>query len=180
MAMKKIIPSALILALVMFIIPGCDQKNGDDPIVAPQGMNILDLTNYGKPFVLFIPDTTAAKLSVKENPNGALEIRVGNNFGVAINEQAGDVETKKKEIKDDEVFKFNTFLKEEPNAILWRADFMDKAVFHFMVNMKIGTSDYCFEDIISTETEPFRQEDAQKMFDSAKSIKEKNKEQPAS
>ena len=157
-----------------------DKKTQTEPIVAPAGMSVLDLTNYGKSFVLFVPDTTAAKLSVTEHPSGALEVRVGKTFAVTINEQAGNIEMKKKDVSEDEVYKLKSYLKDEPTAILWEANFMDKSVYHFMVNIKIGNSDYCFEDIVSTEEEPFSKEAIEKMFEASKSIKEKKKEQPAS
>jgi hypothetical protein len=48
--------------------------------------------------------------------------------------------------------------------------------FHFIVNQKIGTADYSIEDVKSTDAEPFSKEAIQKMFDSAKNIKEKKKE----
>jgi len=176
--MKKII-SLFSAALVAGLLVSCGGAKKEEPIVAPAGMIALDLNSYGKSFVLFVPDTTSSKLVVNENQSGALEVRVGTTFGITINEQAGNIEMKKKDVKEDEVYKFKSFLKEEPTAILWESDFMDKPITHFMVNMKIGESDYCFEDIISTEAEPFSKDAVQKMFDSAKSIREKKKEQPS-
>lgn len=176
--MKKII-SLFSAALVAGLLVSCGGSKTEEPIVAPAGMIALDLNNYGKSFVLFIPDTTTSKLTVNESQSGALEVRVGTTFGISINEQAGNIEMKKKDVKEDEVYKFKAFIKEEPTAILWESDFMDKSVTHFMVNMKIGEADYCFEDIISTEAEPFSKDAVQKMFDSAKSIREKKKEQPS-
>lgn len=175
--MKKII-SLFSAALVAGLLVSCGGSKNEEPIVAPQGMIALDLNTYGKSFVLFVPDTINSKLTVTEQTSGALEIRVGTTFAMSINEQAGNIEMKKKDIKEDEVYKFKSFIKEEPTAILWESDFMDKSISHFMVNMKIGEVDYCFEDIISTETEPLSKDAIQKMFDSAKNIKEKKKEQP--
>jgi hypothetical protein len=177
--MKNIL-NLFVSALFITSLVSCgDKKKTEEPIVAPQGMHVLDLTNYGKSFAIFVPDTTAAKLTITEQPSGALEIRVGKSFGITVNEQAGDIEAKKRDMKDDEVYKFKAFLAEEPTAIFWELNFMDKPIYHFMVNMKIGTSDYCFEDIVSTESEPYSKDAVQKMFESAKSIKEKKKEQPS-
>ena len=47
------------------------------------------------------------------------------------------------------------------------------------MNQKIGNADYSFEEVKNAEAEPFGKEAIQKMFDSAKNIKEIKKE-PAS
>jgi hypothetical protein len=46
-----------------------------------------------------------------------------------------------------------------------------------VINQKIGNTDYCIEDIKSTDTEPFDKATTQKMFDSGKAIKEIKKEE---
>ena len=174
--MKKLI-NLLSVAVIASTIISCGGKKAEqETIVAPQGMNVLSLSKYGKPFAIFVPDTTAAKLTVTEQSSGALEIKVGTNFAITINEQAADIELKKKDIKEDEVLKFKNYVVEEPNAIFWESEIV-KPEFHFVVNLKIGTTDYCIEDIRSTETEPFDKVTTQKMFDSAKNIKEIKKEE---
>ena len=174
--MKKIL-SILSVALIAGLLTSCGGGKSE-PIVAPQGMIALDLNNYGKSFVVFIPDTTNVPFSIEENTSGALEIKVGKSFGISINEQAGDIAMKKEDLKGDDVNKFKSFLVDEPTAIMWESE-ITAPEFHFLVNMKIGESDYCFEDIRSTDNDPFTKESIQKMFDSAKNIKEKKIEQPS-
>ncbi|MBL7918208.1 MAG: hypothetical protein JNM96_07405, partial [Bacteroidia bacterium] len=147
--------------------------------VAPEGMCVLDLTKYGKPFAIFVPDTVQAKLSVTEQSYGALEITVGPNFGVAISELAEDLNQKKAEIKDDEINKLTSYITDEPTAIFWESAITEPE-FHFIVNQKIGEADYNIQDIRSTEGKPLDKAAVQKMFDSAKNIKEVKKEEPAS
>jgi hypothetical protein len=173
-AMKKII-TLFAACLILSSLISCGDKKKEEPIVAPQGMHVLDLTRYGKPFVIFVPDTTTAKLSVTEQQSGALDIRVGTNFGISINEQAADIELKKKDVKEDEVNRFKSFIADEPGAIFWESE-ITAPEYHFLVNKKIGTADYSFEEIKSTEAEVFSKDAIQKMFDSAKNIKEKQKE----
>ncbi|MEI8137593.1 MAG: hypothetical protein WCH21_09750 [Bacteroidota bacterium] len=174
--MKKLI-NLLSIAIVASTLLSCGGKKAEqEPIVAPQGMNVLDLTKYGKPFAIFVPDTTAAKLLVTEQSSGALEIKVGTNFAITINEQAADIELKKKDIKEDEVLKFKNYIVEEPAAIFWESEIV-KPEFHFLINQKIGTTDYSIEDLKSTETDPLNKESTQKMFDSGKNIKEIKKEE---
>ena len=174
--MKKLI-NLLSVAIIASTLASCGGKKVEqEPIVAPQGMNVLDISKYGKPFAIFVPDTTAAKLTVTEQSSGSLDIKVGGNFAITINEQAADIELKKKDIKEDEVLKFKNYIVDEPTAIFWESEIV-KPEFHFIINQKIGTTDYSFEDLKSTETEPFDKETTQKMYDSAKTIKEIKKEE---
>jgi hypothetical protein len=152
----------------------CGPKK-EEAIVAPQGMHVLDLTRYGKPFAIFVPDTTSAKFEIIEEPSGALDIKVGKNFALSINEQAADMELRKKDIKEDEINKFKSFVTDEPNAILWESE-ITQPEFHFLINQKIGTGEYSFEDLRDPEANPLGKDAVQKMFDSSKNIKEMKKE----
>ena len=171
---KKIINlfSAAIIATVLI---ACGDKKKEEAIIAPEGMSVLDLTKFGKSFAIFVPDTTKAKLTVAEQTSGALNIKVGTTFAITINEQSADIEMKKTDIKSDEVNKFKSFITEEPTAIFWESE-ITKPEFHFIINQKIGNTDYSIEDTKSTETEPLSKEATQKMFDSAKGIKEIKKQ----
>ena len=82
---------------------------------------------------------------------------------------------KKTDIKGDEVNKFKSFITDEPTAIFWESE-ITKPEYHFIINQKIGNTDYSIEDTKSTETEPLSKEATQKMFDSAKGIKEIKKQ----
>lgn len=159
---------------VIITLVSCGGKKQEE-IVAPQGMHTLNLTRFGKPFAIFVPDTVANKMQITEQSNGALDIRVGKNFALSISEQAADFELKKQDLKSDEVNKFKSYIVEEPNAILWESEIVQPE-YHFLINQKIGNSDYSFEDIKDTEANPPSKEAIQKMFDSAKNIKELNSE----
>ena len=176
--MKKIISLFSAAIIISSLISCGESKKPEEPIVAPQGMIVLDLTKYGKPFVIFVPDTTTAKLVVIEQQSGSLDVSVGKIFAVSINEQAADFEMTKKDIKENEFPKFKSFVIEEPTAIFWESE-ITVPEFHFLLNQKIGTTDYSFKETESTENGPYSKESIQKMFDSAKSIKEKKKEPSA-
>lgn len=152
----------------------CGSKK-EEAIVAPQGMHVLDLSRYGKPFAIFVPDTTAAQFEVIEQPSGSLDIKVGKNFALSINEQPADIELRKKDIKEDDVNKFKSFIAEEPNAIFWQSE-ITQPEYHFLMNQKIGSSEYSFEDIRDPEANPLGKDAVQRMFDSSKNIKEVKKE----
>ncbi|MCC6372056.1 MAG: hypothetical protein IT236_13715 [Bacteroidia bacterium] len=162
---------ALVIGAGIF---SCGEKKSE-AIVAPEGMHIVDLSRYGKPFAIFVPDTVAAKLSITEQSSGALEIKVGKTFGVSINEQNADLALRKEDIKSDEVNKLKSFVKEEPNAIMWESAITEPE-FHFIVNQKIGNSEYSFEDLFNSEGNTYGKDAVQKMFDSCKNIKEVKKE----
>jgi hypothetical protein len=76
------------------------------------------------------------------------------------------------------VNKFKAFVVEEPNTIMWESE-ITKPEFHFYTIQKLGNSTYVFEDIKSSEAEPFSKENIQKMLDSAKNMKEVKKAEAA-
>jgi hypothetical protein len=176
--MKAIYTLITVMALVV-ALPGCgDKKDEQTKVEAPAGMMTLDLSKYGKPFTIFVPDSTLGKLEITEQSWGALEIRVGKNFALSITEDPGDIELRKSDIKADDVNKFKAFVVEEPNTIMWESE-ITKPEFHFYTIQKLGNSTYVFEDIKSSEAEPFSKESIQKMLDSAKNMKEVKKAEAA-
>jgi hypothetical protein len=175
--MKKTLFIVVSAAGLLFNSSCGDKKTEQEPIVAPAGMNVLDLTKYGKSFAIFVPDTVQNKLSVVEQSYGALEITAGQRFAISISEQAEDLEMKKKEIKEDEVNKIKSFIVEEPTAIMWESAITEPE-FHFIINVKAGNSEYHINDMNSPDAKPYDKESVQKMYDSAKNIKEIKKEAP--
>lgn len=166
----------LIFAIsVLAIMTSCKGGKADESaLVAPQGMHVLELNKYGKPFAIFVPDTTAARLEIIQQSYGALDIKVGKNFAISINEQAADLELRKKDVKEDEINKLKSFMVEEPTAIMWESE-ITQPEFHFLINQKIGTTEYSFEDVRDPEASPFGKEAVQKMYDSCKNVKENKK-----
>ncbi len=104
-----------------------------------------------------------------------LEITVGANFAIAIAEQAEDLALKKKDVQEDEVNKLKSFITDEPTALFWESA-ITESEFHFLINQKIGNAEYNIKDLSGTDAKPFDKTSAQKMFDSAKGIKEVKKE----
>ncbi len=172
--MKKSLSLLAAATCAVLMLSSCGGKNEKQDIQAPAGMVALDLSKYGKPFAVFIPDTTAAKLQVTEQSWGALEISVGKTFRLSIKEEAGDIELKKSDIKADDVNKFKSYVVEEPATILWESE-ITKPEFHLYSVQKLGNSAYLFEDFTTPDAEPLSKEAVQKMLDSAKNIKETKK-----
>ncbi|MDI9339063.1 MAG: hypothetical protein QM534_00725 [Sediminibacterium sp.] len=175
---KHLLP--VIAFVYMLVLLGCGEKTPkQEAITAPQGMNVLDLSKYGKPFAIFVPDTNNAKLNITEQSWGALEIKVGNSYAISISEEEADFGLRKADIKADEVNRFKSFIVEEPATLMWESE-ITQPEFHFISVQKIGNTAYTFEDIKSTDAEPFGKENIQKMLDAARSIKEIKKETPNS
>lgn len=157
-------------------VQSCGEKKKEEPKVeAPAGMVVLDLSKYGKPFTIFVPDSSTAKLEIVEQTWGALEVKVGKDFMISITEDAGDIELRKSDVKGDEINKFKSFVVDEPATIMWESE-ITKPEFHFYSIQKMGNSTYVFEDVKTTDGEPFSKDAVQKMLDSAKSLKEAKKE----
>jgi hypothetical protein len=173
--MKTFYSLITVLALAVTMQSCGGKKDDQQAVEAPAGMITLDLSKYGKPFTIFVPDSTLGKLEITEQTWGALEIRVGKNFQMSITEDPGDIELRKTDIKGDEVNRFKSFVVEEPTTIMWESE-ITKPEFHFYSVQKLGNSTYVFEDIKSSEAEPFSKESVQKMLDSAKGLKEVKKE----
>lgn len=166
--MKKLITLLSAIAITTTLV-SCGGKEEKTDATAPEGMVALDLGKFGKPFSIFVPDTTAAKLDVKEQSWGALEIKVGKNFHISITEDPGDIELQKSDIKSNDVNIFKSFVIEEPLTLMWESA-ITKPEFHFYTIQKVGNNTYVFQDVVSEDGEPKSKEAIQKMLDSAKSI----------
>ena len=162
-------------SFIILILNSCGNKNSNEEIIVPAGMHALDLTRYGKPFVIFVPDTLKSKLEINEQSSGNLDIKVGRNFGVSILEQEADIAIRKEDIKSDEVNRLKQFIKDEPSGLVWESEII-KPEYHFVVNKKIGASGYSFEDIRDPETNGYVRDAILKMYESCTNIKEKHRE----
>lgn len=175
--MKKLLSIISAIAIIVSVQSCGNKKEEPAAVVAPAGMITLDLSKYGKPFTIFVPDTTSAKMEIMEQTWGALEIKIGKDFQLSITEDPGDMELRKTDIQGDEVNKFKSFIVDEPTTIMWESE-ITKPEFHFYSIQKLGNSTYVYEDIKSTEGEPLSKEAVQKMVDAAKSMKEVVKTTP--
>jgi hypothetical protein len=171
MQMKKRNALSIIVAAAMIILmnPGCKQENGSEN--GPAGMVLVDLSKYGKAFGVFVPDTNSSKLSIQEQSSGALEITSGKNFAISIFEQPADIALRKEDIKGDEVNKLQNFIRDEPGLLFWESQ-ITKPEFHFVMNKKIGSAEYAFEDSRETEGGTFGKDAIEKMLSCCEQAKE--------
>ena len=174
--LKLVLSSYVVLTLALNT--SCSSNAPNDALVAPEGMNVLDLSKFGKPFALIVPDTTKGKFEIIEQASGALDIKIGTNFAISIFEQAADIELKKSDLKTDEINKLKTFIIDEPATIFWESE-ITQPEFHFLMSAKINGTDYSFQDLSETEAKPFGRQSVQNMLDACKNAKEIKKENPS-
>src|SRR5687767_201179 len=108
------------VAAIAIVCATCGVKS-DEPVKAPEGMSALDLSRYGKPFILFVPDTASTPVNVTEEPSGALLVKSGKSFVLSIRESAEDLTLRKRDITDDEVNRLKQFLVEDSVALVWES-----------------------------------------------------------
>jgi hypothetical protein len=159
----------LFVMAMVFLITACNNSSKDE-LMPPEGMSVVKLNSFGKPFAIFVPDTSKNPLSITEESSGALIIKAGNSFAVAVYEEAADLELKRSDIKADEINKLNAFLSDEPNAIFWESAITEPE-YHFLLNSTVGETSYSFQDHQASEGKVPSKSAVQKMFDSCKNIK---------
>jgi hypothetical protein len=175
--MKNLVRTSFILLLfvsgILYFF-SCSQTTEEQKAVAPQGMHSLDLSTYGKPFVIFVPDTSNGRLSVNELTNGMLEVKVGTEFAIGITEQSADLSLIKEDLKLDEVNKLQELVKDDESTLIWKSQIVEPE-FHFICNQKIKDRSFSFEDVRDPQASPFTKEQIDRMYESAKTTVALNK-----
>jgi hypothetical protein len=160
----------LFLFGMVFLFNACGNKSPDQ-IAAPEGMCKVELSKYGKPFSLFVPDTSKNPFSVSEEGSGALIVKAGSSFAISISEETADLQLKRMDIESDEINKFSAYLVNEPNAILWESAITEPE-YHFVLNAKVAGRDFSFQDVQNTEDKAPGKTNIQLMFNNSKAIQE--------
>lgn len=136
----------------------------------------LDLNQWGFNMSIMIPDAASSgDPEVKLTERGALEVKVGQGFGVEIMYGEGDIELLKMDLNEDLVFK-SEIVKEEPNGIIYKQTIPGSGVDtqnHFFYKQQIGTDIYEIRDIMEYD---YGMGMVEKMFEAAKTLKEKKAE----
>ena len=170
--MKKIIFS--LAAISAIILVSCGSKDNESQNAeVPQGMMALDLTQYGYPVSINVPDSTAGPLEVVAQSWGAIDIKVGNAFQLSVKDGQGNIASRKSDIAGDDVNKFKRYITDEPSTLLWESQIMEPE-FHFYTIVKIGNESYEVEDIAG---EIFSETAVTKMLEAAKAMKAVEKKQ---
>lgn len=174
--MKRIAFILALISMTAFISCGGDNSadNTDEQADAPvelKGFEELDLTEWGFNLTVMVPQAeTHGDPEVVLTERGALEIAVGQDFGIEIMFGEGDIALLKTDLQEDLVFK-SEIVKEEENGIIYKQDIPDSGVKtqnHFFYKAVVGTEVYEVRDIIEGE---YGMGMIEKMMEASKTIK---------
>jgi hypothetical protein len=166
--MKTSLWSCMLAATFFFIACSDNRKNESSP-AAPAGMHALDLTRFGKPFSIYVPDTTRAQLEIAEQSSGALHVKIGSQFAISIQDGAADLALKKQDIQSDDVNRFRSIVREDPEGLIWESAIVQPE-FHFLRSIKAGTSEYSCEDLRREDGTGYGKDAIETMYNSCKNI----------
>jgi hypothetical protein len=161
--MKKIL--LLLAAPTILFWASCGSKTEETTSIP--GMMEVQLKINGNPVSIMVPDSTKGKMEMVEQSWGATEIKVGDEFQIAIEESEGDIALTKSDIAGNDVNKFKRYIKDEPELLFWESE-ITAPEFHFYKIIKTGTSSYVIQDI---KGDIFNEKAAQKMLDAASTLK---------
>jgi hypothetical protein len=162
--MKKALIACSVASLAF---TSCSHKEESESH-APAGMVSYDLRKFGKPFAIFVPDTTASPVRIEEDPSGALRIE-SRSFGVTIREQAEDLQLRKRDVQSDDVNKLQQFLIDDSVMLSWESRIVNPE-YHFLINRRMNGSTYSFEDLREPEGAPYSKDAVMKMIDACRNI----------
>ena len=149
--MKSIKYFSIIFTLLILFSCGGDEQVVEAPPIELKGYEALDLNPWGFQMSVMVPNAEEnGEPVVNLSERGALEIQVGQAFGIEIMFGEGDIELLKMDLKEDLVFTSN-IVKEEPNAIIYTQDIPDSGIKtqnHFFYKAQIGTNVYEVRDLI--------------------------------
>ena len=161
----------LFVFIISFFLVGCgnSKKDGDMNLNATEGMREVELTSYGFPIFINIPQATTSSLEITENPQGGVDVKVNENIQMAISEGTGDMVLKKNDITHDDVRRFVKYVIDEPDAIVWEWQIEGmETEFHFYTIIKAGEKSF---EVSNVEGKMFSEKSALQMLDIAKSIR---------
>lgn len=178
---KKIALFALAIALVSFNACKPKQAEDEDNDPAP-GMVRLDLslhktingtvTTTGLPVTIDVPDTTHRVFGIEMLPTGELHVFVGKGFNLTINVADETMDRKKKDIAGDDVDKFQSWVVQDSNAVLYKTQ-MAQEEFHFYSIIRKGGHTYYVKEQrqgADGSVYYYNQAETQQMLNAAKTI----------
>lgn len=170
----------LLFSILTFI--SCENKTTpteENQIIALKGYEKLDLTSWGFPMTIMVPDVENNGEALVEATNrGALEIRVGKNFGMEIIYGEGDIYSFKSSLEEDPIF-ITKIIREDSTLLVYKQDIPDSGVktqYHFFFKTIINNEIYEVHDL---QSEQFNEKAIEDMLKAAQtlSISVKNNKQ---
>jgi hypothetical protein len=159
--MKKLMFLLAVSGIALFTACGGEKK--EEVKLAP---GEYDLSKDGLPLIVKTPSEP-----IVESPMaGSYSIKCSNEFNIEVVEGTGNMEQIKKDIAANDVNKFQRYITEEDNAILYESKILDSE-FHFYVILKAGKTTYEIQDKKGEKT--YTEEQATAMFEAAKAFRMK-------
>jgi hypothetical protein len=163
----------VIFLTFLFVACGNDNNTTDEnqEIVQLKGHEELDLNQWGFPMVIMVPDAeNHGEPQVVLTNRGALEIVVGNSFGIEIMYGEGDIQLLKMDLEEDLVF-VSEIVSEEENLLVYKQDIPESGVktqHHFFYKATINNDIYEIRDL---QSEQFGEKMIQDMIKAVKTIR---------
>jgi hypothetical protein len=162
----KLIIHTIILSLIL--ISCNDSSEKVQILVAPAGMQYVDISSSGMNLNVLVPDSNNGVLDTTITTFGAYQIKRGKDFQIAITEDGGTVTTKKEDNKNADLLQVKQYIIDEPNTLMWESGIADISEFHFFHSTKIGNRTFVFENL---KDESFSKESIQKMLNACKNVR---------
>jgi len=157
-------------------------KPGETEDIVPKGMKALTLDDKalhldstGFPVKINVPDSTFYPNIYATATSTGMEVKVGPHFDMLVNiggAEESNLAKQKELIKATDIGE-STFLVDDSTTLLWEVKFGDLSVYHFFHFVRIGTEIYYVRDNVDNPENQFKKEDAEKMLESAKTLRAK-------
>ncbi|PIQ14510.1 MAG: hypothetical protein COW67_13415 [Flavobacteriales bacterium CG18_big_fil_WC_8_21_14_2_50_32_9] len=149
--MKNIAFILLLFSFISFFSCDNEEKSTDEnKIIVLKGYEELDLTQWGFPMSVMVPDAeNNGEAQVTLTNRGALEIIVGQSFGIEIIYGEGDIELLKMDLEEDLVFS-SEIVKEDSTLLIYKQDIPESGIktqHHFFYKTLIGNDIYEVRDL---------------------------------
>jgi hypothetical protein len=144
---------SIVFVLVLFSACGgsSEEEVVENKPVELKGYEELDLNPWGFEMAIMVPNAEEnGEAQVTLTERGALEVVVGQSFGIEIMFGEGDIELLKMDLKEDLVFS-SEIIKEEENALIYKQDIPDSGIktqHHFFYKAQLGANVYEVRDLI--------------------------------
>ncbi|KJS07548.1 MAG: hypothetical protein VR77_00550 [Flavobacteriales bacterium BRH_c54] len=162
-----------IFSTFLFVACGDDNNATDETqeVVQLKGHEELDLNQWGFPMAIMVPDAeNHGEPQVVLTNRGALEIVVGNSFGIEIMYGEGDIALLKMDLEEDLVF-VSEIISEEENLLIYKQDIPESGVktqHHFFYKATINNDIYEIRDL---QSEQFGEKMIQDMIKAVKTLR---------
>lgn len=162
----------LLLSILTFISCGNSTTPTEETQqIVIKGYEEIDLTPWGFPMTLLIPDSANnGSPKVEATNRGALEIVVGQNFAIEIIYGEGNINFFKSDLEEDLVFT-SEIIREDSTLLVYKQDIPDSGVktqHHFFFKTVIGKDTYEVRDL---QSEQFNEKAIEDMIKAVKTLR---------